>query len=109
MKFEVWRFPSAPSDGLHPHNAGVAYGMRVFSRLQAMALAAAVYGAALPHLSTLAAPPAGALEIARQLNEAFVDVADRCTPTVVVVQVAQKLESITECSTWDLSATSAGF
>jgi serine protease Do len=72
--------------------------MRVFSRLQAMALAAAVYGAALPHLSTLAAPPAGALEIARQLNEAFVDVADRCTPTVVVVQVAQKLESITERS-----------
>ena len=42
----------------------------------------------LAHPARAAAP--SALEVARQLNEAFVSIAEAATPSVVVVQVAQK-------------------
>ena len=34
--------------------------------------------------------PGTALDLARQLNEAFVEVAERVTPSVVVISVVQK-------------------
>ena len=34
--------------------------------------------------------PSGALELARQLNQAFIEVAENVSPSVVVIKVAQK-------------------
>ena len=67
--------------------------MRAFPRLQVFALSAALLGSGAGFMPLLAAPPT-AIEVARQLNEAFVDVAQRGTASVVVVQVSQKLETL---------------
>ncbi len=83
---------AAALSGLHPRIAGVASGMRPLPRFQAFALAVAIAGALGGTASLSAAAPA-ALDVVRQMNEVFVGVADRCTPTVVVVQVAQKIGS----------------
>src|SRR5713101_6681661 len=40
--------------------------------------------------NTVAKEPSSALELARQLNQAFIEVADQVSPSVVVVQVAHK-------------------
>lgn len=67
--------------------------MRAFPRFQVFALSAALLGSGGGSIPLLAAPPT-AIEVARQLNEAFVDVAQRGTASVVVVQVSQKLETL---------------
>src|ERR1043166_6595969 len=55
-----------------------------------------VSGLVLPLQPTLAAePPPTAIEVARQLNQAFVDVAEKVTPAVVVINVIQKASVIT--------------
>lgn len=56
----------------------------IFLRLLVLALA---LHTALPALSAASSP----LEVARQLNEVFVDVSERAAASVVVVRVAQKL------------------
>jgi serine protease Do len=66
--------------------------MRALPRFQAFALAAAMVGACNGTWSLSAVNPAS-IDVVRQMNEVFVGVADRCTPTVVVVQVAQKIGS----------------
>jgi serine protease Do len=53
------------------------------------ALAMGFVGGQGPCLEARAAAPT-AIEVARQLNEAFVSIAEAATPSVVVVQVAQK-------------------
>ena len=40
--------------------------------------------------AVLVAPPSTAIELARQLNQAFIDVAEKVSPAVVVVRVAHK-------------------
>lgn len=60
-------------------------------------MSAALLGSVAGSSSLWAAPPT-AIEVARQLNEAFVDVAQRGTASVVVVQVSQKLESLADKS-----------
>lgn len=71
--------------------------MRVPPRFGAFALGLSLVSSGFPPSPILhAAPPPGAIEVARQLNEVFIEVADRCTPSVVVVQVAQKLESLSD-------------
>lgn len=71
--------------------------MRAFPRLPVFALSAALLGSAAGSACLQAAAPT-AIEVARQLNEAFVDVAQRGTASVVVVQVSQKLETLADKS-----------
>ena len=54
------------------------------------ALAVAVTLAAGPTARAQAKAPASPLELARQLNQAFIEVADQVSPAVVVIRVAQK-------------------
>ena len=62
---------------------------RLSSTLCLAALAATV---ALPRWSPAAAAPkeSSAIALARQLNQAFIEVADQVSPSVVVIRVAQK-------------------
>ncbi|MBI3877149.1 MAG: trypsin-like peptidase domain-containing protein [Verrucomicrobia bacterium] len=53
--------------------------------LLVLALAAALAGA-----TPAADKPSSALELARQLNQAFIEVADKVSPSVVVIKVAHK-------------------
>ena len=54
-----------------------------------LALAGSLIFPALP-LSVRAAEPSSSLEVARQLNNAFVELAEKVSPSVVVIRVAQK-------------------
>ena len=45
---------------------------------------------ALVVVAAEAGKDSSALELARQLNQAFIDVAEKVSPSVVVIQVAQK-------------------
>src|ERR1041385_9512861 len=56
-----------------------------------------VSGLVMPlHAAPAAQAPPTSIEIARQLNEAFVDVAEKVTPAVVVINVIQKATVFTE-------------
>jgi serine protease Do len=56
-----------------------------FAKLAAFSLLCALCGAAEP-----AKPPSASLDLARQLNQAFIEVAEQVSPAVVVIKVAQK-------------------
>ena len=70
---------------LNPAWAGRAIGISLL--LQSVAFAAPV------EASKPAAEPSTALALARQLNQAFIELADKVSPAVVVVSVAQKPEA----------------
>src|SRR5947207_275588 len=55
--------------------------------IAAVALLALVSG------SALSKEPSSALELARQLNQAFIEVADQVSPAVVVIRVAHKVSA----------------
>lgn len=55
----------------------------------ALVVATLIFG--LPHRSPAAPEPAAGLDLIRRLNEAFVTVAEKVTPSVVVVDVVQKI------------------
>ena len=59
-----------------------------FHRWLASVSAISVLALASPH--ALAKEPSTALELARQLNQAFIEVADQISPCVVVIQVSHK-------------------
>src|ERR1051325_4275561 len=66
-----------------------AYGLRRSNfrqRMKSRALLALWLGLAL----AAGAPASSNLELARQLNQAFVEVADKVSPSVVVINVSQK-------------------
>ena len=50
----------------------------------------AIYLSLIVATSAFAQKPSPALEMARQLNQAFIEVAEQVSPAVVVVMVAQK-------------------
>lgn len=56
----------------------------------ALSLLALVSAPSLAPLHAAAAKESSALALARQLNQAFIEVADQVTPSVVVIRVAQK-------------------
>src|SRR5216117_2795358 len=55
-----------------------------------LAITVAVVGLELPGLPAQAKDGPSALDLARELNQAFIDVADKVSPAVVVVRVAHK-------------------
>src|SRR5262245_23300257 len=59
-----------------------------------LALAALVAGLDLAGPTAEAKETLSALDLARQLNQAFIDVADQVSPAVVVVRVAHKLSYV---------------
>jgi len=59
----------------------------------------------LGNLNSLAKEASPALDLARQLNQAFIEVVDRVSPAVVVIQVTQKESAVRldeENSFWDM-------
>ncbi len=62
---------------------------RTYKSLCLLALAGSLVLPALP-LSVRAAAPSSSLDIARQLNNAFIELAEKVSPSVVVIRVAQK-------------------
>src|SRR5438309_5857129 len=61
------------------------------SYLCQMALAG---GLACPSISTLARDNPAPLEVARQLNQAFIEVAETISPSVVVIEIAHSPEAL---------------
>lgn len=62
---------------------------RTCKSLCLLALAGSLVLPALP-LSVRAAAPSSSLDVARQLNNAFIELAEKVSPSVVVIRVAQK-------------------
>ena len=53
-------------------------------------LCLALMAIAIPQSLTFCAEPSANLSVARQLNQAFVEVAQKVTPSVVIINVTQK-------------------
>ena len=80
-----------------------------FIRINQAGWAAFAVAAALSIAQAAPAPtnaPGSALNLARQLNQAFIEVADQVSPAVVVIRVAQKTSNLqldgSDNPLWDL-------
>jgi len=71
---------------------------RIKPKAVSLLAAAAVMAAGTP----AGAKHSPALDLARQLNEAFVEVADQVSPTVVVIDIRQKVNADESGSFWDI-------
>jgi len=64
--------------------------LEFMNRLRNLALSAIVSAGLIGSGAVAMAKDSSALELAKQLNEAFVEVADKVSPAVVVITVTQK-------------------